>query len=503
MCLGGDSIQPEYVASVRDPESGDWEQSTGDPLSKDFDHAPTTDLDYLKNLAGYDRDAFTPPLDFFSHVTFQDALNHINPDYRITAAGRGGRNPTGNDIKAPDSQGEYALMDVSALKNVGGSDLSGKWGAVKDEVVRVTQQFNNALNSLMDDKEHWAGKTKIEAFENVRRSFVAPEKISASAGGMQILLDAFTRTIDYVYKNIEGNRPNYEYNVQLTHDEDHDEYVDKFNSFAKSVLGGTYSGNIQNIATNNPKFSTGKLPDLGTAPPPDPRKQQLGGGGIPNLGGGGGGLKTPDYTPPKLTDPKFPTTSDLPTDNLPTDNLPTDNLPTDEIGDPTQAASDMAPTGLGSPTQAASAAPNTGDAGRPPEGALGLGPKGVGDLRKKGGAAGSGGGGGGGVGRGPLGPKLASSRPASAPVAAARAGTVGAAGGAGLGGGAPGMGGPAAGHGAGQNDKAYQVMKALRRKKTGEQVMGKPDAVVPVVGEPEKADAARREAEDDQPDRIT
>ena len=65
------------------------------------------------------------------------------------------------------------------------------------------------------------------------------------------------------------------------------------------------------------------------------------------------------------------------------------------------------------------------------------------------------------------------------------------------------MGAPAAGHGAGaQNDKGYQVMKALRRKKTGERVMGKADAVIPVVGEPEKPDA-RREPEADRPDRIT
>jgi hypothetical protein len=52
--------------------------------------------------------------------------------------------------------------------------------------------------------------------------------------------------------------------------------------------------------------------------------------------------------------------------------------------------------------------------------------------------------------------------------------------------GTPGAGAPAAGAGARDGNKAFQVSKALRRKKTGQQIAGEAEAVVPVVGAPEK-----------------
>lgn len=61
---------------------------------------------------------------------------------------------------------------------------------------------------------------------------------------------------------------------------------------------------------------------------------------------------------------------------------------------------------------------------------------------------------------------------------------------------------PVAGQRGDSNNKGHQTMKALRRKKTGEQVMGTADAVVPVVGETEKPQPAQPEPEDDvQPER--
>lgn len=471
---------------------GGTESMSSDPVIRDYDKKPSTDLPDLKGA--YEADKLPIQPEPFSHVTFEDALNHINPAYSILGDGKSLVSDTSTHGLMLDS---YDPREAQNLKDVhsGGQGLAGQWGTVRDEIARVTSNFSDALNSLMNDKEHWDGQTKISAFENVKKSFQAPDLISQSAGVMQTLIEGFTQTVGYVYKNIEGNRPSYLMNVKAwnsenEHDRSLNDYINEYNTFARKVLGEDYSTNIQSIAGSNPKFTTGDLPDLGGDDPPPPTGPGPGtGGGIPPFSGGAP-LSTPDFKTPKL--PTGP------------DGLPTgpDGLPTgpDGLGDPTQAASDMAPTGLGSPTQAASAMPNANDAGkRPPEGALGLGPKGVGDLRRKG----SGAGGGGGIGGGPLGPKLASSRPASAPVAAAKASPVGAAGGAGLGAGSPGMGAPAAGHGAGQNDKGYQVNKALRRKKTGEQVMGKADAVVPVVGEPEKPGGARTDAEADQTEAIT
>ena len=449
---------------VRDPHTGEWETSNS-PLVDDYDRAPKTDLEDLTNKPDYDRDGFFVDPEFFSHISFQQALDHINPSYATT--GQVG-------VWADD------MADVVS----GGLDLAVKWGEVRDEVVRVAVHFERALYSLLNNKEHWDGQTKIKAFANVRKSFVAPEKISAAAGGMQTLVDAFTRTIEYVHTNIDGNRPNYLKHTASNND-DRDQHRNEFNNFARKVMGGTYSTNIGDIAANNPNFTTGPLPDLDT--PQDPVYGP--GPGGPGLSSGGpAGM--PNFGSAQL--PTGPDVSGL--DDLPAglDDLP--NGPAG-LGDPAQAVSDMVPSGLGNPTEAATAAP---DLDRPPEGELGLGPRGVGGVPRTGSGAGGGGGG-----RAPLTPRLASSRPAVAPSAAGQGSAVRAAGGAGLSNGAPmmPMAPPGAGQNAGnQNGQGHQVIKALRRRKTGEQVMGKADAVVPVVGEPEKPEAARAEA--DQPGRM-
>ena len=493
--MSGDSVQPEYISQVRDPETGDWSQ--GGPLSEDLNHAPSTELAKLNDMGDYGKNGFPPNLENFREVTFQEVLSYINPSFSITKAGRENRCPTFNDITAPEGQAEYDKMDVGEFRDVsGGAGLPGKWGTVKDEIERATAQFSRALDSLMNDSRHWDGQTKLKAFENVRSSFVAPEKISASAGGLKILVDAFTKTVDYVYKNIEGNRPNYEYNIQLTHDEDYDDYVNQFNNFAREVMGGHYSDNIRTIASNNPAITTGKLPDLGGTPDPDPTARNQGQGLGLGDGGGGGGPLPYNGKPPKVpdfTDPKLPTTST-------TDPTGTEDLPTapEGLGDPTQAASNAVPPGLGSPAPAGGSTPNS--VGKDPrEGALGLGPKGLnGPLKKSGGA------GGGGGGRGLSGAKPVAGRSASVPATpVARAGLGAATPAAGMAGGAgtPGMMPPHAGQGAGQNGKDHQVMKALKRKKTGEKVMGKADAVVPVVGESERPEPAQPEPEAVEPER--
>ena len=483
--MSGDSIQPENTAEIRDPETGDWHQSWDDPL-KEYADDPATDLDYLQGLPDDGRIAIPISTDHFSGITFQEALNYINPNYRIVA-GRalGGWEPTdeyfGRVRNAED------LSDVESA----GSDLAGKWGAVKDEIIRATSDFNRALDSLMDDTDHWDGETKIEAFENVRQSFVAPEKISQSAGAMQILVDAFTQTIDYVYKNIEGNRPNYEYNVNLTNDENHDEYVNEFNSFAQKVMGGVYRDNIDTIAANNPLFTTGELPDLGGEPDPEPDETASDDGG----GGGGGeagafnGPKP--FTAPEIPEFTGPAVPDL-TDTMPAvppSANPTPaglNSPTDAM----KAATDAARNALGAATDAAKQAadsahkPFGSGPGDPPEGVLGLGPKGLGGSPSGGGAGGRTGAGAG----SPLPRSLADGRPTGAAVTSStRLPSTAGATGAGPGMmGPPGAGAPTGAQRGGDGNNGHQVLKALRRKKNGQEVASEADAVVAVLGAPGK-----------------
>jgi hypothetical protein len=460
----------------------------------------------LPSLKGYETQQLPIGPEGFSHEKFANALAHINPAYSILGDGKELVNDTATHGLQLD---KYDPRKATELKNVssGGFDLVGKWGEVRDEIGRVTLNFNDALDRLLSDTQHWDGRTKLSAFENVKKSFKAPSLIGQSAGTMQTLVDGFTRAVEYVYQNVEGNRPSYlmtikAWNSENEHDKPLSDYERAFDNLAQRVLGGHYSETISTISSLNPKFTTGDLPDLGGEEPPPPGPGPgpgPGAGGVPPFSGGAppfsgpGPVGTPDFKTPKL--PTGP-------DGLPTgpDGLPTgpDGLPTGPgLGDPTQAAS-AAPTGLGGPSPAGGPAP-AGLGKDPREGALGLGPQGLGGPLKKGGGAG---GGGGGAGRGPLGANPATGRPAATgvPVTPARAGLAGGALGAGPGSGAgvPPMVPPMAGQRGGDaNGKGHQTMKALRRKKTGEEVMGSADAVVPVVGETERPEPAQPEPDDE------
>src|SRR5919201_371060 len=58
--MSGDSVQPEYISQVRDPETGDWSQ--GGPLSEDLNHAPSTELAKLNDMGDYGKNGFPPNL---------------------------------------------------------------------------------------------------------------------------------------------------------------------------------------------------------------------------------------------------------------------------------------------------------------------------------------------------------------------------------------------------------------------------------------------------------
>jgi hypothetical protein len=428
------------------------------------------------------------------------------PDGIIKAKeGEGGFRPPMDNYNDNYPTTRNKLNAISVKNN------SQQWQNVRNEIFSATQDFQNALGQLENGTDpadgqggisRWKGKTHDAAIRNLQSSFSEPFTASSGAETMATLTDDFAKTITNAQNNVNDRWSQYE-SDRSTYPELTDEIDRDYAHFAQTVMRVAYDPNIKAIGSNNPTFTTGGPPDVGDEEPGDPRdpRSEGDGGGVPPYSGGGGVPKMPDFGGREL--PTRP--SSLPT--LPTgpdDPPPTgpEGLPTGPQGDPTQSAPAAPPTGVGSPTQAANAAqkPNA-PRNRPPEGALRLGPQGQGGQPRKGGGAG-GGGGVGGAGRPPL-----SGRPASAQtVAAGRAVPAPAAPGAGLGSGAgvPPMAPPVAGQRGGDaNGKGHQTMKALRRKKTGEQVMGEADAVVPVVGEPEKPGAAQREADADQPDRHT
>lgn len=386
-----------------------------------------------------------------------------------------------DNVSAPKKQSNVVLepFEGETFERVYGKFLAATvpcgvaeaWGDIRNKVLDETRKFDNGLAKL-DVEGGWKGHTHDAAIANVGSSLTEPVAAGDGAGAMEILVEAWSKTINSIYTHIHANWENYQSSLNA-HPEFQDHVRREYNSFAQKVMLEIYEPNVRAIAENNPAFTQGGPP-------------QVGGTGPGSLGGGSGfgGPKIPDFGGPQVPDLSPPGRTDPST-------VPG---PPDSLTDPVRAASDAAQNALGPAADAANkAAEAAKDAGqrRLPEGVLGLGPKGLG-------GAGGAGKTGGGAGARPRG--LASGRPAGAPASMASkmptTPTRAAAAGAGIGAmGPPGAGAPAAGQRGGEG-AAHTPSKALRRKKNGQKVAGEAEAVVPVVGAPEK----RPMAEANQPD---
>lgn len=375
-----------------------------------------------------------------------------------------------------------------------------EWADIRTAIVEGIQNFQIALGAL-EQADLWKGKTHDAAINTVSTSLTEPQTAADGAGVMGILTEAFTNTIYATKQNIVPNYQKYQDDL-AAHPEFQDEVKHDYNSFAQKVMHDVYAPTISQIAKDNPAFTQGGTPQ----PQPQPQPNLPTGAGLTNgpgsTGGPGlsGGPKSPNingpkpYEPPKLPETKLPD----PRTTVPT--TPTGLNGLKGLTDPLNSALDAAKDAIGQAADAAKNAaqggqgPNAGGPQGPPEGVLGLGPQGLGAAGASKGAGGAGG--------GPLPRGLANGKTMGVPLTAA-AKTPAPAVGAGLSsaGGAPGAGAPAAGQrGGDQNGKGHQVNKALRRKKNGKQVIGDTDAVVAVVGAPEKASQPDA-AQVDQPER--
>ncbi|MGV0743843.1 hypothetical protein [Mycolicibacterium sp. XJ870] len=423
---------------------GDW---GNDPSKVDDDdlHAPETGLDDL-NRQRYEKAAFPVVPENFSHVTFEEVSDHVvGPRIGDTGAG-----------------------------------LAAGWGNVRDAISRAAADFAGALDSLVKDPQHWNGETKGAAFQNVRDSFREPVQVSLGAGAMEVLIDGFTRTMDFVYDNIVPNRQQYQSDWDA-YPQSGDEIKNAYDTFARKLMQETYRPNIENIANNNPSFTGGGPPDLGNNPG-GPQGAGTPGGGVP-----GSGPQTPDLGLPEMPEPTIPTEPVSPTTSPNLDGI-TDAATNalGQMGDAAKQAADAAKEAL----------QNLDAAGEgPPEGVLGLGPTGLSSAGPTAGGAGlkAGGGAGSSLPRGLPNARAISGTPTPA-VARMATPAVG----AGLGAmGAPAAGAPAAANPGGDNNtKGHQVNKALKRMKNGQDVVGESDAIVPVIGADEAPEATDPERSD-------
>jgi hypothetical protein len=363
------------------------------------------------------------------------------------------------------------------------------WHDIASAIVEATQDFKDELAHL--DRLHdgaWKGETRDAAMNSVRSSFVEPETASAGAAVMGILVEAFANTISTIKESIVGNKQDYDRD-RAEWPEYHDEIKRAYDEHARSVMQDVYSPSIKKIAEYNPAFTAGGTSEV---EPLDPAPGGPYSPGDPGLGGGASG----PFDGAEIPDLAGPMTSDLPqmTSDLP-QTVPTgaSTIPTPAglggLTDPVRAASDAAQKALGAATDAAKQAvegaqrpvgPGQGDL---PEGVLGLGPKGLGGLPSAGGAGGK-------TGADMALPHgLAGGRTAGGAVTAPPKlpGLAGTTSGAGLGAmGPPGSGSPAAAQRGGEPGKGHQVLKGLRRTKTGQQVVGEAKATVPVIGAPKR-----------------
>lgn len=453
------------------------------------------------------------PMDAMIDYSAVDDNKVRNPDTRL-------KDLEGKDYATDPStvivESFNGLSYGQAWLNIDGADdeiapgMAGEWADISSAVVSAVQNFRLDLAALEGKEDRWAGATHDAAMANLDASYKEPEMAGTGAGTMSILVDAFSRTIAATRANIVGNRENYLTDL-ANWPEHRDRIQHEYGTFAQKVMREAYAPNITAISQNNPVFTAGAEQQVDPsaafgAPTGGPSAGGGGfGGGAGSFGRGGGGVPgfggtsvgPPDFR--GLTDlarkPTMPATPDVSKAPITGPTSPTGPA---GIGN---AAKDAASQAANAAKQAAGAAGSAlkPPGGMPPEGVLGLGPKGLeAPLNKAGGAAGAGGGGAGpkggaGVPRG-MSPLASANSPLTAARGMAMPGA--AVSGAGLGSGAgmpPPMPPPGGGQRGGGEEKDHKVLKALRRKQYGEAVVGENEAIVPVVGESEEPQPAGSE----------
>ncbi len=427
----------------------------------DYDSADTR-LDDVEG-ADYDRQSGTVPDEHFGQTTFDEVYGRIKTAFD-----------------------PIVLYDPKDWDDVG-------WA-----FNQARQVFQLALDGLEEtDDAAWEGETYRALRRNLDDSIVELEKVKNVAPVMGILVEAFANTISTTKDSIAKEKSAYD-NDLASFPEYRDEVENDYDDYARRVMQEVYQPNIVLIAKNTPVFTAGDLSEVGQDPGLGDENwpEGDGSGGFDGLGTPDGGLGTPDglglQAGEEIPDFGGATLPD------PTDTMPA--LPTYPIANPSglnnpsdavRAASDAARNGLGAATDAAKQAVDSArkafDSGLdgPPEGVLGLGPKGLGGSPDVGG-----GGGKPGAGAGARLPRsFADGRPTGAATTSATRlpSVAGAVTGAGPGMmGPPGAGAPTGAQRGGDNNNGHQVLKALRRKKNGQDVAGEANAVVPVLGAREK-----------------
>jgi hypothetical protein len=443
---------------------------------------------------------------------------------------------------------EDVWHEVEGIKeNVAPTSVDEAWRSIGNQLHTSAVNFETEVKKLKAGGG-WEGKTIEAAYTNAINSISEPFYTGTAALRGAELTHKFRDVMNYVHKNLVndplGKFPtmwdryqddlNWNYQQvpagrggvgggtrkEATSAGEKEGIRQYYNEYMRVVMNDSYKPGINDIYSGYPQYAENTQPaqpiNIPGLPekPGKPAHTPVGvpsagnGGGTSPYGGGGlnksnlGGGKPSIPKPPSLEDlknqTKLPTDidkpgqTDKPGQNDPNRPSVTDpskaldngltsgltNAATQAMGGATQAASQAA--------QAAKASPNglskgLGNKPKLPEGALQLGKGGAGP-----GAGGARGGGGASLGG-------AAPRLSSLPAAASQTEAAGLSK-AGMGAASPGMGAPGTpggGHGGGagqQQGKEHKVIKALRSRKTGTEIAGEAEAVVPVIGQDQGPD---------------
>jgi hypothetical protein len=333
-------------------------------------------------------------------------------------------------------------------------------------------------NPALNTAQGWQGHTGQAVRDHARKSMDGVQGLVYAAGRMGFIVDMFSRDITTTKQFFTG--PNWDMYQQMVLNGPEALQEDTrniFNMMAVNFLRTSYRPPVDEVANNHPDVSGFLPPSVGPAfaGPTAP---------APGGGGGGGGLPRGGLGGPQTSDGGG-------SDPAAGPSAPPSGPPSGGAGNAANNAGDPSKAAGNTPQQAAGQGQNptdpSGDAARkaasdalnggrnrPPEGVLGLGPKGLSGATKGGGGAR-----GAGTGARPIIAKPAEARmaPSKAPTAtpASRAGVSGT--------GSPGAGAPAAGSHGGAADKTHKASKALHLQKHGQEVVGESEAVVPVIGD--------------------
>ena len=480
-----------------------------DDVSKDKGHALSNDItpsdgqEALKSVGKKPR-----LLEEFATRSFEDVwpeVSGIQKDVAPTSVDEAWRS-IGNQLHTSALNFE---SEVKRLKDAGG------W-----EGKTIEAAYTNAINSISEP--FYTGTAALRGGELTHKfrdvmNYVIKNLVNDPLGKFPTMWDRYQDDLNWNYQQVPSGRGGVGGGTrkEATTAGEKDQIRQYYNEYMRIVMNDSYKPGINAIYSGYPQYAENTAPAQPVTIPGLPEKPGQpshkptgdpssgnGGGGTPQYGGGGlnksnlGGGKPSIPTPPSLEDLKNQTK--LPTDiSTPgqTDTPGQSDPSRPSVTDPSKALDNGLTSGLtnaatqamGAGTQAASQAAQAAKAS--PNGlSKGLGskpklPEGTLQLGKGGTGAGAGGArGGGGASLGGAAPRLS-----SLPAAAIQSEAAGISK-AGMAAASPGMGAPGTpggGHGGGagqQQGKEHKVIKALRSRKTGNEIAGEAEAVVPVIG---------------------